>query len=612
MRLRTTFCRCVFLLGLMPPPVHGQAAAEFRDRPHDARGWPTQAVRASHGMIATDEELGSLAGVEILMRGGNAVDAAVATAFVLAVVEPAAGNIGGGGFMLIRLADGKTTFLDYRETAPGKATRDMYIGKDGKLDEEASVIGYRSVAVPGTVAGLELALKTYGTMKLADVMAPAVRLADEGFLVSEKLAAELEEESSGLQAFPVSQRIFLNRGRHFKAGDTLKQPELAATLKRIAKNGSEEFYRGETARTLADEMDRNGGILSLDDLARYKPKVRDVLHAKYDSGGHNWEVLTAPPPSSGGVAVIEALNMLKDVPLKGWDDPQSVHLVVETMRGVFADRAAYLADPDYAKIPVAGLTDPCYAKERAATIDPAKASSSKNVAAGTPHVCGASANADSAPHPVNSRAEGRHTTHFSVVDAAGNAVANTYTLNDSYGSHVTCAGGFLLNDEMDDFTTQPGAPNSLYELMQSDANAIAPGHRPLSSMTPTILLRDGKLSFVTGSPGGPTIISSTLLNVINWMRFGMEAQAAGNAPRFHHQWDPNRIRMEAEIPISMEQALRARGHEVERGWYETPSLGHEGKLRKHFGLVNAIGIDPRTGERLGAADPRDQGSAAGY
>jgi gamma-glutamyltranspeptidase / glutathione hydrolase len=597
---------------LLAQRAASQSVAKRAAQTETAKAWPKQAVRAAHGMVVTDEELGSKAGVEILKRGGNAVDAAVATAFLLAVVEPAAGNIGGGGFMLIRLADGKTTFLDYRETAPGKATRDMYIGKDGKLDEEASVIGYRSVAVPGTVAGLELALKTYGTMKLADVIAPAILLAEEGFMVSEKLAAELDEESSGLQAFPMSQRIFLNGGRHFKTGDTLKQPELAATLKRISKNGAEEFYRGETARTLADEMDKNGGILSLDDLARYKPKVREVLHAKYDSGGHNWEILTAPPPSSGGVAVIEALNMLKDAPLKGWDDPQSVHLVVETMRRIFVDRAAYLADPDYSQVPVAGLTDPCYAKERAATIDPARASSSKNVTAGTPHVCGASANSNAAPQLAASRAEGRHTTHFSVVDGAGNAVASTYTLNDSYGSHVTCAAGFLLNDEMDDFTTQPGVPNSLYELMQSDANAIAPGHRPLSSMTPTILLRDGKLSFLTGSPGGPTIISSTLLSVINWMRFGMEAQAAVNAPRFHHQWYPNRIRMEAEFPASMEQALRARGHEVERGWYEMPSLGHEAKLRKHFGLVNAIGIDPQTGERLGAADPRDQGSAAGY
>jgi len=565
-----------------------------------------------HGMVATDEELGSQAGVKILKRGGNAVDTAVAVAFALAVVEPAAGNIGGGGFMLIRLADGKTTFLDYRETAPGKATRDMYIGKDGKLDEEASVIGYRSVAVPGTVAGLELALKTYGTMKLADVMAPAIRLAEQGFRVSDKLARELEEERPGLQKFANSQRIFLNGGQMWKAGDTQKQPELAATLKRIAKNGAEEFYRGETAHLLADEMARNGGVITLEDLAHYAPKVREVLRAKYEIGGHSWEVLTSPPPSSGGIAIIEALNMLQGVPLKGWDDPQSVHMVMETMRRVFADRAAYLADPDYSNVPVAGLTDACYAIERAATINPAKASSSKELKAGTPHVCGATPNLVVSPRMVASLGEGHHTTHFSVVDAAGNAVASTYTLNDNYGSHVTSSAGFLLNDEMDDFTTQPGVPNALFGLMQSDANAIAPGHRPLSSMTPTILVRDGKLSFVTGSPGGPAIISATLLSIINWMELGMDAQAAINAPRFHHQWMPDRIRMEAEFPESMEQALRARGHEVERGWYETPSLGHEAKWRKHMGLVNAIGIDPQSGERLGAADPRDQGSAVGY
>ena len=614
-RTKAIFLLCSIFVGcaaILARRVAAQTSSKRAVPSEPNRAWPKQAVRAAHGIVVTDEELGSQAGVEILKRGGNAVDGAVATAFALAVVEPAAGNIGGGGFMLIRLADGKTTFLDYRETAPGKATRDMYIGKDGKLDEEASVIGYRSVAVPGTVAGLELAVKTYGTMKLADVMAPAIRLAEEGFVVSEKLAAELEEESPGLEAFPVSKRIFLNGGEHFKVGDKLKQPELAATLKRIAEKGAAEFYRGETAHALADEMAKDGGIISLEDLANYKPKVREVLHAKYDSGGHSWEVLTAPPPSSGGVAMIEALNMLKEVPLKGWDDPQSIHMVAETMRRVFADRAAYLADPDYSKIPVAGLTDPCYAKERAATIDAVKASASKTVTAGIPHTCGSLPSAEAAPRLVSSKPEGRHTTHFSVVDAAGNAVASTYTLNDSYGSHVTCAAGFLLNDEMDDFTTQPGAPNSLYELMQSEANAIAPGHRPLSSMTPTMVLRNGKLSFVTGSPGGPTIISVTLLSVINWMRLGMDAQAAINAPRFHHQWFPDRIRMEGEFPMSMEQALRVRGYEVERGWYETPSLSGEAKLRNHMGLVNAIGIDAQTGERLGAADPRDQGSAVGY
>jgi gamma-glutamyltranspeptidase/glutathione hydrolase len=525
------------------------------------------------------------------------VDAAVAVAFALAVVEPAAGNIGGGGFMLVRLADGKTTFFDYREVAPGKATRDMYI-KDGKLDGDASVTGYRAVAVPGTVAGLELALKTYGTKKLSEVMAPAIRLAENGFPVSVKLAREFASEKKDLQRFPVSTRIFLNDGKMFQVGETLKQPELAATLKSIAKNGAAEFYRGETARMLVDDMNRMGGLISMEDLASYKPRVREALRAKYEVDGQKWEVLTSPPPSSGGVAIIESLNMLQNVPLKGWDDLQSVHMVAETMRRVFADRAAYLADPDYSNVPVAGLTSECYAKEVEATVDSQHASSSTVVKAGTPHVCGVSADKDAMPKLVSGLSEGPHTTHFSVVDAAGNAVASTYTLNNSYGSHATSTAGFLLNDEMDDFTTQPGVPNALFGLIQSDANAIAPGHRPLSSMTPTILLRDGKLSFVTGSPGGPTIISATLLSVINWMRLGMDAQAAINAPRFHHQWLPDQIVMETEFSPDLETGLNARGHKTKR--------------RGHIGLVNAIGVDPVTGDRLGAADPRDEGSAIGY
>jgi len=589
---------CAFALGLVPPLVRGQAAAELRDRPRDAQGWPSEAIRASHGMVATDEELGSEAGVEILKRGGNAVDAAVAVAFALAVVEPAAGNIGGGGFMLIRLADGKTTFLDYREVAPGKATPDMYIGKTGKLDEEASVIGYRSVAVPGTVAGLTLALKSYGSMKLADVMAPAIRLAENGFPISKGLAHEFAEERAGLQRFTVSRHIFLNDGKMFKPGDTLRQPELAATLKRIAKNGAAEFYSGETAHALVDDVSRLGGLITLDDLTKYRPKVREVLRAKYESNDHAWEVLTSPPPSSGGVAVIEALNMLQGVPLKGWDDVESVHMVAEVMRRVFADRAAYLADPDFSNVPVAGLTDPCYAKEVFTTVDPQHASSSKVIKAGNPHACGVAASNAASPETLVSLGEGPHTTHFSVVDAVGNAVASTYTLNDSYGSHVTCSAGFLLNDEMDDFTTQPGSPNALFGLMQSEANAIAPGHRPLSSMTPTILLRDGKLSFVTGSRGGPAIISATLLSILNWMRLGMEPQAAINAPRFHHQWLPDRILLERAFPSSLESALNARGHATHR-------IGQ-------MGLVNAIAIDPATGDRLGAADPRHDGAAVGY
>src|SRR5467141_4031357 len=460
-----------FLFTTFSSQACGQAAAEFRDHPDIPKEWPREPVRAAHGMVATDEPLASQAGVEILKRGGNAVDAAVATAFALAVVEPAAGNIGGGGFMLIRLANGKTTFLDYREVAPSKATRDMYIGKDGKLDEEASVIGYKSIAVPGTVAGLTLALKTYGSMKLADVLAPAIRLAENGFPISKRLASEFEEEHAALQRFAVSRRIFLNDGKMFQPGDTLRQPELAATLKRIARNGAAAFYRGETARALVDDMSRLGGLITLEDLAKYQPKVREVLRAKYDSNGHAWEVLTSPPPSSGGVAIIEALNMLQSVPLKGWDDVESVHMVAEVMRRVFADRAAYLADPDYSNVPVAGLTDPCYAREVFATIDPHRASSSRVIKAGNPHICGVAAGNATVPQTLVSLGEGPHTTHFSIVDAAGNAVASTYTLNDSYGSHATSSAGFLLNDEMDDFTTQPGVPNALFGLMQSEANA---------------------------------------------------------------------------------------------------------------------------------------------
>src|SRR5258707_1722778 len=603
MRIQRTTWRCVSGFGLAATlsttgVAPGQTAAEYRARTEASKQWPREAVRGAKAMVATDEDLGSEAGVEILKRGGNAVDAAVAVAFALAVVEPAAGNIGGGGFMLIRLANGKTTFLDYREVAPGKATRDMYIGKDGKLDEEASVIGYRSVAVPGTVAGLALALKTYGSMKLADVMAPAIRLAENGFPVSQRLAHEFEAERPALQRFAFSRRIFLNDGKMFQPGDTLRQPEVAATLKRIARNGAAEFYSGETAHVIVDDVAQLGGLITLDELAKYQPKVREVLRAKYENGGHAWEVLTSPPPSSGRVAIIEALNMLQSVPLKGWDDVESVHMVAEVMRRVFADRAAYLADPDYSNVPVAGLSDPCYAKEVLTTIDPQNASSSKVIKAGNPHTCGMAASNAPSPETLVSLGEGPHTTHFSVVDAAGNAVASTYTLNYSYGSHVTSSAGFLLNDEMDDFTTQPGVPNALYGLMQSEANAIAPGHRPLSSMTPTILLRDGKLSFVTGSPGGPTIISATLLSILNWMRLGMDAQAAINAPRFHHQWLPDRILMEEDFPESTQKALEARGFAV--------------KLRGHIGLVNAIGIDPKSGDRLGAADPRDKGSAVGY
>lgn len=597
--MKTFLTTGVLLLATtLPSLADAQTAAAFRDHPDIPKEWPRKPVRSAHGMVATDEPLASQAGVEILKRGGNAIDAAVATAFALAVVEPAAGNIGGGGFMLVRLANGKTNFFDYREVAPGKATRDMYIKPDGKLDPEGSTVGYRSVAVPGTVAGLALVLKTHGTMKLADVMQPAIRYAERGITVTEKLAREFQEERSELQLFSMSSHIFLNDGKMYRVGDTLRQPVLAATLKRIAKKGPTEFYQGETAKMLAGDMATHGGLITLKDLAHYQPKIREVLKADYTLNEQHWEVLSSPPPSSGGVAVIEALNMLQEVPLKGWEDPQSLHMVVEVMRRIFADRAAYLADPDFSQVPVAGLTSPCYAKELLATIEPLKASSSKVVHAGNPHVCTSRVSTSTPPNTIISLGEGPHTTHFSVVDAAGNAVASTTTLNDSFGSHVTSSAGFLLNDEMDDFTTQPGVPNALFGLIQSEENTIGPGKRPLSSMTPTIVLRDGQLSFVTGSPGGPTIISATLLTVLNWMRLGMDAQSAINAPRFHHQWLPDEILMEQLFSPEMEEQLKARGYQVKR--------------RGHIGLVNAIGIDAKTGERCGAADPRDQGSAIGY
>ena len=579
--------------------MRGQTATEYKQRAEQTENWPKVAVRAKHGMVATDEEPGSQAGVEILKRGGNAIDAGVAVAFALAVVEPAAGNIGGGGFMLVRLAGGKTTFFDYREVAPGAATRDMYVGTDGKLVKDASTVGFRSVAVPGTVAGLELVLKTYGTMKLADVMAPAIRLAEQGFPVSEALAKELVEEQEDLQKFPVSWRIFLHDGKLWRAGETLKQPELAATLKRIAAKGAEEFYRGETARMLVEDMKRGGGLITMKDLASYTPKVREALHANYQSDGHSWDGADFTAAEFGwsgdhrsaehaAECATEGLGRRRERAHGGGDDAACVC----GSRGVsrrsrFRGCAGGGANRSLLREGNRG-DDRSAARgfeQSGACGNAAQRAEQRRRQAGTPEM-------------IVSLGEGPHTTHFSVVDGAGNAVASTYTLNNGYGSHVTSSAGFLLNDEMDDFTTQPGVPNALFGLIQSEANAIAPGHRPLSSMTPTILLRDGQLSFVTGSPGGPTIISATLLSVINWMRLGMDAQAAINAPRFHHQWLPDQILMEKNFPESMEQALQARGFATKR--------------RGHIGLVNAIGIDPTTSDRLGAADPRDEGSAVGY
>ena len=591
-------------------PLEYQAS---REKP-DLR-WPAKPVRATNAMVVSDEKLASDAGVEILKTGGNAVDAAVAVAFALAVVEPEAGNIGGGGFMLVRMNDGRAQFIDYRETAPAKASRNMYRKPDGSDDTSGSLVGYRAAGVPGTVAGLALALKTYGTRKLADVMTPAIRLAENGFPVGDRLAALFRGAGENLEKFPTSRHIFLNNGKYFEAGQILRQPELAATLRRIAKDGPNDFYRGKTAHDFAEEMQRNGGLISLDDLASYEPKIREPLIADYRSGGHAWRVISSPLPSSGGIAAIEMLNILAPLELKSWDDPQSVHWVIEAMRRAFADRAAFLGDSDFAQIPVHGLVSLCYADALRAAIDPRLADSSEKVSAGNPAAfehaaqpgggCPAAAGAENqsessiaAGRALAEAAHGNHTTHFSVVDAAGNSVSNTYTINDDFGSGVTMADGFLLNDEMDDFTTHPGMPN-MFGLIQSEANTIAPGKRPLSSMMPTILVRDGRLSFVTGSPGGPRIISATVLSLLNWMRLGEDAQAAVNAPRFHQQWLPDVVTLEPSFPDSVASELETRGYRI-------------APRRIWIGEVEAIGIDPKTGERLGAPDPRRNGAASGY
>lgn len=590
----------------------------FRHCSSPSRRWPTAAVRAPHAMVVSDDMLADQAGLEILKSGGNAVDAAVAVGFALAVVEPGAGNIGGGGFMLLRQSTGQSIFVDYRETAPAHASRDMYSSSSSSANDDSSEIGYRAVAVPGTVAGLALALRNYGTLPLAQVMQPAIRFAENGFPVDDRLASSLRSYSNALSQFSVTNRVFLQNGAPPKAGDTFRQPELAATLRRIAANGPDEFYRGDTAKHLAADMQQNGGLITLADLATYQAKIRTPLQASYRYNGHDWQVITSPPPSSGGIAIIEALNILDPVPLKSWDDANSVHWMAEAMRRIFADRATWLADSDFSPVPVTGLTDPRYAATLRATIDPVKATPSSVIRAGNPVPFDTPAqNASSPPRPLSpeeasawtAREASRsgHTTHFSVVDAAGNAVANTYTLNDWYGSGVTASDGYFLNDEMDDFTAHPGKTN-MYGLVQSEANTIGPGKRPLSSMTPTIILRDGQLSFITGSPGGATIISAVLLSVVNWIRFGMAPQADINSPRFHMQWFPDRLALEPGISINAAANLALRGYDLQPRFWRRTLLNPP----HNIGQVEAIGIDPATGERLGAADPRRRGAALGY
>lgn len=538
-------------------------------------GEPRQPVRARHAMVVTREPHATEAGLAVLRAGGNAVDAAVATGFALAVTHPAAGNLGGGGFMLIRFADGRATFIDFRERAPAAATRDMYLGADGKPTRD-SVEGWRAVAVPGTVRGFEYAARKYGTRPWAELLAPAVRLAREGFPVSWGLAESLRR-SQLLARFTESRRIFQRDGRYFEPGERLVQPELARTLERIAREGADEFYEGETARRLAAAMRENGGLITLEDLRAYRVVERAPLRGRY----RGFEILTAPPPSSGGIGILQMLGLLEGSGFEkhGAGSAASIHWMAEVMRRFFADRSEYLGDPDFVRIPVRGLLDPRYLAERRASIDPERATPSERLAPGRPQGY-----------------ESAETTHYSIVDSMGNAVAVTYTLNGSYGSGVTAPGlGFLLNNEMDDFAARPGYPN-YYGLVQGEANAIAPGKRPLSSMTPTILARDGRLYMVLGSPGGPRIITTVLQVIVNVLDFGMNIREAVDWPRFHHQWLPDKLYMEPGFSPDTRALLAARGFNLEPA--------------RSIGEVAAVLVE--AGWLQGAADSRAEGKADGF
>jgi gamma-glutamyltranspeptidase / glutathione hydrolase len=546
--------------------------------------------RGRSGMVASTNGIASAIGVDVLKRGGNAVDAAVAVALALAVVHPAAGNLGGGGFMLVRLKDGRTTAIDYRETAPAAATRGMYLDAKGDLIPDASTVGYLAAGVPGTPAGLDLALRSYGTMKWGDLVEPARRLAAEGFPVDHGTARSLRGSAADLSKFSDSRRIFLRDGTFFEDGELLRQPELAATLERMQRLGPREFYEGETARMIAADMKANGGIITLDDLRGYTPKERVPLRGTY----RGYEIITMPPPSSGGAVLLEMLNILEryDLGSLGFGSSQALHLEVEAMRRAYADRAEYMGDADFVKVPIEGLISKEYAAERAATIDPVRASTSAAISAGKPQ-----------PR------ESTETTHFTVVDAAGNVVSNTYTLNGSYGSAVTAKGtGVLLNNEMDDFAAKPGAPN-LYGLVQKENNVVAPGKRPLSSMTPTIVLKGGKVWFAVGSPGGGTIINTVLQVILNVIDFKMDIQEAVDAPKIHHQWLPDLVLFERNgMTRDVQEALTVRGYTVSDN---LKPVGYSTTSRS-FGDAHAIMIEEGTGVRLGASDARNAGKAIGY
>ncbi len=560
----------------------------------------TLPVHARHGIVVSVHELASQAGVEMMQAGGNAVDAAVATGFALAVVHPPAGNLGGGGFMLVRMVDGKTHFIDYREKAPAAATRDMYLDAQGNVIERASEIGYKSIGVPGSVAGMVYAEQRYGKLSLKQVMAPGIRLAREGYALSWGEARDLRNDKY-LGKFAESRRVFQRDGNYYQPGEILRQPDLARTLERIAAN-PDDFYHGSLARELAAAMQKGGGLITADDLAHYEVREREPVRGTY----RGYEIVSAPPPSSGGTVLIESLNILEgyDLAKLGNRSAQSIHFTTEAFRRAFFDRAEFLGDPDFSKIPVAQLIDKKYAAAWRNSIDDAKATPSKDLK--RPAIFSELEQFAVAHLQPLGNHESPHTTHYSVVDAEGNAVSVTTTINDWFGSRVTADGlGFLMNNEMDDFSSKPGVPNS-DGLLQGEANSIAPGKRPLSSMTPTIVVRDGKPFLVLGSPGSSKIITTVANVLMGVVDYGMNIQEAVNAPRFHNQWMPDVLNVEQWFSLDTVGALQKMGYNVVFGLHE------DGDDSPYWSDAECIAVDPKTGERLGASDGRNNGKAVGY
>jgi gamma-glutamyltranspeptidase/glutathione hydrolase len=559
----------------------------------------TEPVHAQHAIVVSSHELASRAGVEMMRAGGNAIDAAVATGFALAVVHPAAGNLGGGGFMLVRMADGKTHFLDYREMAPAAATRDMYLDARGNVIEGASEIGYKAIGVPGSVAGMVYAEQKYGKLTLKQVIAPAIRLAREGYVLTWSETRDFHDKY--LAEFPESRRIFQRDGNYYQPGETFHQPDLARTLERIAAK-PDDFYHGSLARELATAMQKGGGLITSDDLAHYVVKEREAVRGTY----RGYEIISAPPPSSGGTVLIESLNILEgyDLTKMGDRSAQSIHYTTEAFRRAFFDRAEFMGDPDFSKIPVAQLIDKKYGAAWRDSIEPDHASVSTELK--RPAIF-SELEQYAAAHPgpqVNH--ESPHTTHYSVVDAEGNAVAVTTTINDWFGSRVMADGlGFLMNDEMDDFSAKPGVPNA-DGLIQGAANAIGPGKRPLSSMAPTIVVRDGKVVLVLGSPGSSKIITTVANVLMGVIDYGMNIQEAVNAPRFHNQWLPDVLNVERWFSPDTVQALQTMGYHVQIGLHE------DAEVFPYWSDAECIAIDAKSGERLGASDGRNNGKAVGY